>query len=210
MPESTWGYAHGPRPAQGGAFDLGSARAASIARQFGEAKVVLSFGAAGGGAYFGKWLRHQIMQRFGYTEINNVYLDTVSLAEVPDTTFKKFATATRPWITGVASMNAGWRAYYRNAIAQCHTMIFVVTPAWSSSAWCAGEFQHYEQVNRWRRQTGEKPIHGVALMAGGSIDATPGLDRLQISENIIPAGHEDWWQLDGLGLLRVFSMIGRR
>ena len=210
MAESTWNKAHGPRPAHGAAFDLGSARAAAIARQFGEAKVVLSFGAANGGAYFGKWLRHQIMQRFGYSEVNNVYLDTVSLAEVPETTFKRFATATRPWITGVASMNGGWRAYYRNAIAQCHTMIFVVTPAWSNSPWCAGELAHFEQVNRWRAQTRAKPIQGIALLAGGTIAVTPNVERMDITTGIIEEGHEDWWQLDGVTLLRLFAMMRNR
>jgi hypothetical protein len=209
MPEGSWTRTAPQRKGTGSAFDIGASRAAGIARQYGEARVVLSFGAADGGAYFGKWLRHQIMQRFGYTEINNVYLDTVSLAEVPDTSFKKMADAKKPWITGVASMNGGWRAYYRNAIEQCHTMIFVVTPAWSRSVWCGGEFKHFLQVNRWRLESGQKPIHGIALMAGGTIDSANNLDRLQIEDNAFPIGYENWWQIDGTALLRLFGMIGR-
>ena len=207
MPDSSWGRTTPRRVGTGAAVDIGSARAAEIASRYGLARVVLSFGAADGGAYFGKWLRHQIMQRFGYTEVNNVYLDTVSLAEVPDTSFKKFADAKKPWITGVASMNGGWRAYYRNAIAQCHTMIFVVTPAWSRSVWCAGEFKHFIEVNRRRLQDRETPIHGIALMAGGTIDSALNLDRIQIEDNIYATGYENWWQMDGQALLRLFGLI---
>jgi len=51
-----------PKTASTANVDLGAQRAAAIAAQHGEARVVLSFGARGGGTYFARWLRWQIMQ----------------------------------------------------------------------------------------------------------------------------------------------------
>ncbi|MEX2584197.1 MAG: toll/interleukin-1 receptor domain-containing protein [Gemmatimonadota bacterium] len=190
-------------------FKITMDKAARIAQRNGEAKVVLSFGSANGGAYFARWLRWQLMQRFGYSQPNNVYLDTVALETMPGTFFKS-VDKTMPWVTGIASINEGWKQYYDFAISQCHTMIFVVTEAWSSSPWCQGEFQEYAKVNRTRRMNGQKPIKGMALMVSGSIDAEPSLARHQITDHIVSAGVSDWWQVDGLTLLKIFSMVAGR
>ena len=97
--------------------DIDWHRAEAIARQHGTSHIVLSFGAAGGGALFARWLRFQLMERLGLKQPNNVYLDTIGLSLVDETKFM-VRDGRRPWMTGVASMNGGWRAYYRVAISQ--------------------------------------------------------------------------------------------
>ncbi|MBN3881485.1 MAG: hypothetical protein HWQ44_00460 [Nostoc sp. JL34] len=56
-----------------------------IVSKYGTTHIVLSFGAADGGAMFAQWLQREIMQRKGYTQPNNVYLDTFALDHVPST-----------------------------------------------------------------------------------------------------------------------------
>ena len=188
--------------------DIGGARAAQVAAQFGEARVVLSFGAREGGANFARWLRWQIIQQRGYGKPNNVYLDTVALAEVPET---KIAVVDprRPWLTGVASYNGGWRAYYRNAILQAHTMIFVGTEPWSNSVYCRGEYDYFVYEARRRRTEGRPPLNGLVVRFSDCKEPFPGLPSIAAEREYADVGFDDSWQVNGTVLLRLMSAIGR-
>lgn len=184
--------------------DIDWHRAEAIARQHGTSQIVLSFGAAGGGALFAKWLRFQLMQRLGLHEPNNVYLDTVGLSHVAETKFM-VRDGRRPWLTGVASMNGGWRAYYRVAISQCHTMLFVGTAEFAASPWTKGELEYFEYEKRRRSQGGARPLRGVALLfAGAKPTDFPGMEYIQCERNVV---HDDYgdWTVDGATLLRIFK-----
>jgi len=139
----------------------------------GRTHVVLSFGARNGGAYFGKWLRYMIMKREGWTRKNSVYLDTECLKGVPDTTYN-VVDASRPWLIGVASLNPGWKEYYRYAMHQAGAMIFAATPEWSDSTYCAQEKRYYIYENAWRRRNRQPPLRAVELSLGGYRINIPG------------------------------------
>jgi hypothetical protein len=156
---------------------LGMPRAERIAEKYGTTHVVLSFGGANGGAYFARWLRWQIMQARRYTKPNNVYLDAEALRCVPETAITVM-DATRSWLIGVASLNGGWHAYYRHAVAQSHTMIFVGTPDWKSSTWCRGEQRDFELENKARIRRGADPIRGIVLAMDGCHLPIPGTRAL--------------------------------
>ncbi|MFN6567171.1 hypothetical protein [Dendronalium sp. ChiSLP03b] len=96
--------------------------------------VILSFGSIDGGAMFAQWLQREIMQRKGYTQNNNVYLDTFALDHVPGTEY--IMKEIRATAGGLASLNKAWEEYYRYAISVAHTMIFVATKAWFASLYC--------------------------------------------------------------------------
>jgi hypothetical protein len=197
-----------PKTASTANVDLGAQRAAAIAAQHGEARVVLSFGARGGGAYFARWLRWQIMQAKGLSKPNHVYLDTVALAEVPATSFA-VVDARKPWLTGIASFNGGWRAYYRNAIMQAKVMIFVGTREWCSSPWCKGEYDYFRLEAARRLQEGLTPLRGIALKMPGCSESFPGLVSLVPRQELVDPRHDDYWHLDGQSLLRLMQQIGR-
>lgn len=61
----------------------------------------------------------------GYTQPNNVYLDTFGLDNVPGTRHEM--KLIRPTAGGLASLNEAWDEYYRYAVSTAHTMIFVAT-----------------------------------------------------------------------------------
>jgi hypothetical protein len=190
-------------------IDIDSHRAARIAAQFGTTEIVLSFGAAGGGALFAKWLRWQLMQRFGLHQPNAVYLDTVGLSLVPETNFT-VREKSRPWLTGVASLNGGWRAYYRVAISQCHTMLFVGTQAFAASPWTQGELEYFNYERARRLREGGTPLRGVALILPGATgDTFAGMELIDCQQNMVNDRFGDW-TLDGPTLLRVLAACKRR
>ena len=203
-------WTKGVKPTTAGTanVDLGAQRAAQIAAQHGEAHVVLSFGARGGGAYFARWLRWQVMQAKGLSKPNNVYLDTVALAEVPATNFA-VVDARKPWLTGIASFNGGWRAYYRNAIMQAQVMIFVGTREWSASPWCRGEYDYYSHEVERRARAQAKPLRGIALMMPGCTETFAGMPSLMARQERVDPRYEDYWHIDGQSLLRLLQMIGK-
>lgn len=141
----------------------------------GRTHVVLSFGAHNGGAYFARWLRWQIMQMRGYRQPNNVYLDTEALKLVPETRIE-VKDNSRPWLTGVASMNGGWHDYYRYAMTQAHTMVFAITPEWANSPWCRKEARDFLDETWDRQREGRPPLRGISLLFD---DTLPGVARTQ-------------------------------
>lgn len=132
-----------------------------LIRKYGRTHVVLSFGAAGGGALFAQWLRLELMKRLGLSQPNNVYLDTVALSSMPGT--KLEMRAFRPTAGGLASMNEGWADYYLAAMAQASAMVFVATPQWFRSPFCGRELNYFIQENQRRKMFGNAPLKGIAL-----------------------------------------------
>ncbi len=132
-----------------------------LASRQGTTHVVLSFGAANGGAMFAQWLQREIMQRKGYTQPNNIYLDTFGLDHVPGTTF--LMKEIRPTAGGLASLNESWEEYYKHVMSTAHTMIFVATAAWFSSDYCRHELDYFIVENQVRSQEGQPRLSGVAL-----------------------------------------------
>lgn len=151
------------------------ARQLSLAH--GPTRVVLSFGAFNGGAYFARWLRWQIMQRRGWSRINSVYLDTEALKLVPDTKIE-VKDNSRPWLTGIASMNGGWHGYYRYAMSEAHTMLFALTREWMASQWCRQEADDFRDENEQRRRAGKAPLRGVSIVFDGEVPPIPGTQVL--------------------------------
>lgn len=141
-------------------------KAEQLARIHGDTRVVLSFGARNGGAYFASWLRWMIMTRKNWKQANHVYLDTECLKFAGDTKIE-VKDAARPWLTGVASMNSGWKEYYRFAVRQARCMIFVATPEWTDSPYCAMEKRYFIYENYHRRRNHKRPLRGIELSMSG-------------------------------------------
>ena len=62
----------------------------------------------------------------------------------------------------VASRNAAWDANYNLAVNVCHTMIFVVTPAWLNSAFCLQELNQFMGAAESRKGS-KQPLNGIAV-----------------------------------------------
>ena len=147
-------------------------------------KVVLSFATKDGGAGVAMVLRQAIMQRKGYLKPDDVYMDSVALAQNPTSNVKPVDPSRGQGWKGQISLNDAWNQFYRQAIEECHTMIFIVSPEWTLSKWCKGELDHYEQVNWWRQSVGRKRIKGIALMWGGQINSSEIDVRIDISNSV--------------------------
>jgi hypothetical protein len=188
-------------------IDIGWARAAHIAKKHGQTKVVLSFAAANGGAFFAQWLRDQINRWKGLSQPNEVYLDAEALKHVPLTRFV-LKDRRMPWVFGLASMNEGWRGYYRHAIRQADAMIFVGTSDWSRSQWCRGELKDFRDEVAERSREGRKPLNGIALMLPNCTEAFPGLTHIRCQRSYPSPTHEDLWIVGGADLLRIMTALG--
>lgn len=163
-------------------------RAQALQQQHGVTHVTLSFGARNGGAYFARWLRYQIMQRKNWQQVNSVYLDTECLKMVPGTQ-TTVVDAARPWLVGVASMNGGWKEYYRHAVATSQCMIFVATPEWSNSPFCNMERRYFIYENARRRRLHLPALHGIELVINNHHINVPG--AVIIKADAIEATKED-------------------
>lgn len=194
-----------------------------IVSKYGTTHIVLSFGAADGGAMFAQWLQREIMQRKGYTQPNNVYLDTFALDHVPGTRHEM--KLIRPTAGGLASLNEAWDEYYNVAVSTAHTMIFVATTAWYSSLHCKHELkEHFLEENQNRCQKGQRPLSGVVLTFPESKKYCKYYDFEDIGMTVIPAtksyvvadekkrltlsGHyRDFWIVDEETLQKVVTAI---
>ncbi len=184
--------------------DAGEPNAGVIARRYGRSRVVLGFGAANGGALFARWLRWNIMRRFGYTEPNAVYLD--GDAPVPETCVEAHAPD-RPWLTAVASRNDGWRAYSRAAMAQSRAVIFVGTKEFGESAWTPEELEYFDDAHRERARERRPPLKGIALVFPGCTVTFPGITTLACRKEALDDAHDDW-VVGPQSLLRIMTLIG--
>ncbi|EKE69143.1 hypothetical protein [Gallaecimonas xiamenensis] len=165
-----------------------------LQQQHGVTHVTLSFGARNGGAYFARWLRYQIMQRRGWHQVNSVYLDTECLKMVPNTV-STVVDAARPWLVGVASMNGGWKEYYRHAVATSQTMIFVATPEWSNSPFCNMERRYFIYENARRRRQNLPPLRGIVLAMDGHHINIPGAITIDASKVDVETHYQERHQV---------------
>jgi hypothetical protein len=196
---------------------IGLDRARSIAQRYGETRVVLSFGAADGGALFAQWLRVELMKLKGYREPNNVYLDTVALSQVPGTELRM--REIRPTAGGLASMNEGWTDYYRYAVSMAHTMVFVATKAWYRSPYCGNELKWYIAENQERRQGGRRSLRGLALTfpEEGGLTVFGGMRSIRARKKYavddprkrmkLSGNYRDFWMVDDASLRELSGEI---
>lgn len=103
-------------------------------------KVLISFGAAGGGFELAWALKNDLDEILGG---GATYLDAVSLSSDPDTIYI--------WDNnnGIWKMsNLHWFAHYVEAMFKSKVMIFIVTREWLDSYYCWEEYSLFLQSNR--------------------------------------------------------------
>lgn len=194
--------------------------------QYGRPQVVLSFGAAEGGALFAQWLREELRAKRGYgARQNAVYLDTIALQNAVGTRQVMRTTAEARTSLfggktatggGLAALNQAWDWYYDYAVASAHTMIFAVTKAWTSSQWCKGEFRTYVKENDARARERRPPLRGIALrFPDGYALAAPHMQMID-AEKVYVAGearkklsgnYRDFWVLDPAAMQRLLLAV---
>lgn len=140
----------------------------NLVKQWGETKVVLSFGARNGGIEFAHFMRARIMEKFGYKEPNDVYLDCVALRQFAppsaDVDPMQYSTVLEARDNGgVAAMNGAWDIFYEYAMGMARVMIFVTTDEWADSYWCQKELAEFGVENGRRRNEKREPLRGIAL-----------------------------------------------
>lgn len=157
-------------------------------KDYSTTKVILSFGGADHGAPFVHWLRDAIMKDRGYYGEDEVYVDAVALRkfcpsldergnELPNTSGgaqTAIKAVNGGTYTGLAAKNEDWNKYYKKAMSEAHTMIFVATEAWNNSEWCQLELAQYMQENMNRKNKRRTEIKGIALTFPVDTDCTIG------------------------------------
>jgi hypothetical protein len=151
-------------------------RIARVVEKYGVTHVVISFGAAEGGAVFADWLRERINERKGYRERTNVYVDATALQDLPGSELVMSGTR---YANGVAtggrlsSANDGWAEYYKHAISMANVMVFSFTASWFRSAWCGRELNYYIQENGRRLSEGRPALIGLGLLFEDEVTGVP-------------------------------------
>jgi hypothetical protein len=191
------------------------------ADRYGQTGVVLSFGAANGGALFAQWLRHRLMEVLGYTKPNAIYLDTVALGDHSGTklTMRTFRDPDTGRVIGggLASMNHTWAEYYTYAMSQAHTMIFVGTAEWFRSPYCSRELNEYIRENQ-NRVGDATPLRGIALrFYDEPSPAFLGMKEIWVHRKYVVADPQvrknlganmaNFWTLDNPSLYRVAAQV---
>lgn len=188
-----------------------------IISKYAKSEVILSFGSSDGGAMFAQWLQREIVQRKGYTEPINVYLDTFALDHVPGTEY--IIKEIRPTAGGLASLNESWNKYYKYAVSVAHTMIFVATKAWFASPYCQDEMSCFIAENQARLQTGHSQLSGIVLTFSESeitsefagMTLIPAIKRYVVADEkkrLKLTGHyRDFWVVDEETLQKVVNAI---
>ncbi len=112
-----------------------------------DTKVLLSFGARDGGFEFARQLRELLMRARGWTDPCAIYLDAVSARSHPSSTTQRIVVEGH----GVnAYRNPQWRELYQAAMRNAKAMVFIATPAWARSVYCADEYQMFEAIRAGR------------------------------------------------------------
>lgn len=100
--------------------------------------VVISFGAADGGAVCAGWLRDQLHARLAIPK-DLIYFDTLTLLDKPETNpVRKGETS-----GAIAPLNPFWQLYYKEAMGKAEWMIFIITKEWLASRYCQYEFEWF-------------------------------------------------------------------
>ena len=119
--------------------------------EFSESLVVISFGARDGGFRLSQDIRQWMLCYMGLKE-SQIYHDYASLVGHPLPTVVVGGD-------GVSrQLNANWNIYFSNALKAAPVMVYIVSEAWTQSAWCALEM----------RQRGEMKVAKQAPGEGGS------------------------------------------
>ena len=185
--------------------------------------VVISFGARNGGFELAWDIRNRILQYTYGIHLTDawetpVYLDALSLRYDPGTTYD--------WnpVLGIYQMlNPAWEAFYRQAMAQCKYMIFIITPEWCESRWCWMEYDLYISLFRNRIEPIFVVFPGVTYNMAPNLVLATQLDN-DITANVnhviqIPYHHEIppvlsdgivynyHYTLDNLDTMRILSLL---
>jgi hypothetical protein len=102
-------------------------------------EVLMSFGAKDGGYDLAVDLRQGLMNARGWTEPCAVYLDGPSTTTLTEVNKKQI------------QFDCGesyWKVLFKAAMLQAKAMVFVVTPQWARSHWCAQEHRWFEDIRR--------------------------------------------------------------
>jgi hypothetical protein len=131
-----------------------------VAAMTGNTKVLMSWGAADGGFQYAMDLREKLMRLRHWTDPCAVYLDAKSIRGFP-------GEYPNPNIQG-AVLNTHWKEYYQAAMRNAKVMVFIATPAWLASPWCAAEHQWFDAIRDGRnhmniRVPSQLPIVVVVL-----------------------------------------------
>lgn len=201
--------------------------------RYGKPKIVLSFGARDGGALFAQWLREELRRRKGYAAAQNaVYLDTIALqnnvgtkltmrtiVETPMRTSRLWNSHSMvPTAGGLASMNQAWRWYYKYAVKNAHTMIFMVTKAWSESSYCRDELDIFKEENERRGKKGRDLLKGICLkFEDGLALAAPNMQVIEARKvyvvsdqnvrNGLTGNYRDLWILNDEAMTKLMASI---
>ena len=144
------------RPATAAMTDF--ERAERLWAQYGRPRIILSFGARGGGAEFALWLHAQILRRKGLRD-TEVYLDTVAMLKegIGETHLKLAGTGT----AGIyKAYNPAWRGYFEYALYHASVMVFIVTQEWYESPNCREEHAWFIKLNDMTPNS----LHGISLV----------------------------------------------
>jgi hypothetical protein len=101
---------------------------------FTDALVVVSFGARDGGFQLSQDLRTWMLGYLGWPQ-SAIYHDYASLVGHPLSVIEKGADGV------TRQLNPNWNLYFHNALTAAPVMVFVVSEAWTQSAWCALELR---------------------------------------------------------------------
>ena len=129
-------------------------------------KILMSFAMAGKGSSFAVWLRDKLMKKLKLYHPNSVYLDNVVSRLDPEATIKvdsrphmKSSTGARP----IGAMLQTWNANYKKALSEARIMLFIYTPEFEDSVWCAQEFgQMQMELGRRHRSKGQ-PLKSIII-----------------------------------------------
>lgn len=100
--------------------------------------VVISFGAAEGGAVCAGWLRDELHGQLAIDK-DQIYFDTLTLLDKPETQpVRKGETS-----GAIAPLNPLWQLHYQEAMGKADWMIFLITKEWLASPYCQREFEWF-------------------------------------------------------------------
>ena len=103
-----------------------------------DVKVLISFGAAGGGFELAWAIKHDLDEILGN---GSTYLDAISLSDDAHTRF------TWSEQLGIWKMsNDNWFKHYVDAMNSCKSMLFIITKEWLESYYCWDEFLQFRKT----------------------------------------------------------------
>lgn len=121
-----------------------------------QTKVLMSWGSLDGGFDFAVALREQLMRLRNWTDPCAVYVDARSARGFPG----EYSNPDRPG----TFLNSHWKAYYRAAMRNAKVMVFIATPAWLASPWCAKEHRWFDTIRDGRYEAGVKVPHRLPIV----------------------------------------------